>query len=83
MKIQSSKVNFQGNRLKYQKFDHIVRNVNNQYPRISPYRVNMRFGNKFLPERLANWIIRSGEIVDENRRKISGRNYVDIIKNDI
>ena len=83
MKVQNSNQNFKGTNLKYQKFDHIIRNVNTQYPRISPYRVNMRFGNRFLPQQTRGWLDRVGDIVDVNRQKVSHNDYVQVIKNDV
>ena len=83
MQIQNSNINFQGTKLKYQKLEHIVRNTNNQFPRISPYRVNMRFGKKLVSQRFFEWIGRLGETVDLNRQKTSRKDYIRVIKNDI
>ena len=36
--------------------DKLMRKANNEFPRISPYRVNMRAGQMNLPQYFIDWI---------------------------
>ena len=82
MKIQNN-TTFQGTKLKHQKLDHIVRNVNNEYPRISPYKIRMLYGNKPLSQNFFSWLGRIENIVDDNRNKVHSQDYTRIIENDL
>ena len=83
MKIENTSTNFQGLRLKYQKFDHIIRNSNIQYSRISPYRIHMKLGQKYISPKIHDWLREKEDIVDENRLKTSSQDFISIIKNDL
>ena len=76
-------INFGNNRLKYHRLEHIMRNGNNQFPHISPYRVCMRHQHKNLPQHFFEWMDKIGAVVDENRQKVSSYNYVNVIKNEL
>lgn len=62
------------------KMDKLMRQANNEYPRISPYRVNMRAEKKHLPQHFIDWINRIGQIVDEERARTDVLPFWDIIK---
>ena len=59
--------------------DKLMRRANSQYPRISPYRVSQRAGNKSLKAHYVEWINKVGEIVDLQRTKDEGKPFLDII----
>ncbi len=83
MKIQKTDINFEGTRLKYQKLDHIIRNTNNKYPRISPYRIATRFSKTNLSLKHLEWLKYIEDKVDSNREKVGRCNFIDVIKNDL
>lgn len=62
------------------KMDKLMRQANNEYPRISPYRVNMRAGQMNLTQRFIDWINKIGQVVDQERDKTSYLPFWEIIK---
>ena len=59
--------------------EKLMRRANAQFPRISPYRVNLSAKRRMTDIRYINWIKRITSIVDSDRARDSGKNFLDIV----
>lgn len=59
--------------------DNIMRQANNAYPRISPYRVSTQFQRKNFTPHYIQWLDKIGRIVDLERMKSQWESFFNII----
>lgn len=68
-----------GTKAEIRLMDNLMRKANLAYPRISPYRVSQRAGNKNIDAHFVSWIDKIGAIVDAERMQDAGKRFLDII----